>query len=50
MRKNKPEYKYMPCNDENAIDNDGVSKETESTIFKTALGEGGDLCVQQHVQ
>jgi len=48
MRKDKPEYKYMPCNGEIAIDNDGVIKETRPTIFKT--GGGGDLCVQQHVQ
>jgi len=43
MRKNKPEYKYMPCNDEIAIDNDGVTKETKSISFKTVLGEG--ICV-----
>jgi len=40
MRKDKPECKYMPCNDEIAIDNDGVTREAKSNIFKTALGEG----------
>jgi hypothetical protein len=33
----------MPCNDEITIDNDGVTKETKSTIFKTVLEEG--ICV-----
>ena len=53
----------MPCNDEITIDNDGVTKETKSTIFKTVLEKGicvfsnmycevqqHVLCVQQHVQ
>jgi hypothetical protein len=43
MRKDKPEYKYMPCNDEIAIHNDSVTKDTKSTIFKTVPGEG--ICV-----
>jgi hypothetical protein len=33
----------MPCNDEIATDNDGVTKEKKSTIFKTVLEEG--MCV-----
>jgi len=33
----------MPCNDEIVIDNDGLTKETKSTLFKTVPGEG--ICV-----
>jgi hypothetical protein len=32
----------MPCNNETAIHNDRVTKETNSTIFKTAWGR--DVC------
>jgi hypothetical protein len=43
MRKDKLQYKYMACNDEITVHNDGVIKETKSTILKTVLEER--ICV-----
>jgi hypothetical protein len=43
MRKDKPEYKYMPYDDEIAVHNDGVTKETKYHIQDYNWGGRGSV-------